>query len=59
LLGLKINKRLIQNANFIHPDTGHAKEYKPLENEAKTCRSIDINWTKKLVIRTLDINFIA
>jgi hypothetical protein len=44
---LKINKRLIQNANFIHLDAGHAKEYKSLENEAKTWKSIIYKLDKK------------
>ena len=34
-LVLKIKKRIIQNATFIHSYPGHAKSDKPRENEAK------------------------
>jgi IS5 family transposase len=44
---LKINKRLIQNANFIHLDAGHAKADKPRRDEAKIWRSIIYKLDKK------------
>jgi IS5 family transposase len=34
-LGLKINMGMIQEATFVHSDSGHAKEDKPRENGAK------------------------
>ncbi|AKB36468.1 Transposase [Methanosarcina siciliae C2J] len=46
-LGLKIKKRMIQDATFIHSDPGHAKADKPRGNEAKTRRSRDGTCTKK------------
>ena len=46
-LGLKIKKGMIQDATFIHSDSGYAKADKPRENEGKTRRNIDGNWTKK------------
>jgi transposase, IS5 family len=36
IIGLKIKKGMIQDATFIHSDSGHAKADKPRGNEAKT-----------------------
>jgi IS5 family transposase len=46
-LGLKIKKEMIQDATFIHSDSGHAKADEPRGKDAKTRRSKDGTWTKK------------
>ena len=58
-LVLKIKKGMIQDATFIHSDPGYAKADKPQENEAKTRRSREETWIKKIINHTLDINFIT
>ena len=56
-LGLKIEPGMIQEATFIHPDTGHAKADKLRENGAKI-RGRGWNWIKMVLSHILDINFI-
>ena len=46
-LGLQIKQGMIQDATFIHSDSGHAKADKPRGDEAITRRSRDGPWTKK------------
>ncbi len=57
-LGLKIKKRMIQDATFIHSNPGHAKADKPRGEDANTSRSKDGDWLKKVENLILDINSI-
>ncbi|NLD26254.1 MAG: transposase [Acholeplasmataceae bacterium] len=56
--GLTIKRGMIQDATFILADRGHANKDKPRGNEAKTRRSKDGTWTKKVRNHTMALNSI-